>query len=344
MTFQDLFRELEKGATRPVYYFYGPEKWLIEKAVSKLKEIILTPATRDFNWEAFDAAENSADAILTGLQVFPMLSKRRLVMVRNSDSIWSKALPPFLEYLQNPNPATCAVFVGEKADLRTKFFQFLQEKGAAVAFYPPFEKELGKWLHAQARELGCVLSEGAAALLLERIGPNMQELKTELEKLSLGKGETRAIREEDVEALTGDVRHEDLFELPRAVADLRLDRALHLLKKISEQGEPPLLLFSLVMRQLRLALRAKELRAQGSSRKEVEGKLRIPPRRAEEFWRQTDRLPFATGEIWPLALETDLKMKTSRADKELVLEEYLWNLLLAFGRGKIARDGRKGED
>ncbi len=334
MNFQDLFHELERGEIRPLYYFSGPEKWLIEKAVAKLKEIVLTPAARDFNWQVFDATENSSEAILTGLQVFPVLSARRLVMIRNADVIWSKGLAPFLDYLQNPNPATCAVFVGEKADLRTKFFQNLQEKGgAAVSFYPPFEKELGRWLHFQAREMGHPLSPDAAVLLLERVGPNMQELRAELQKLSLGKAENKMISEEDVGALTADVRQENLFELPWAVADLNLGRALHLLRKISEQGEPPLLILSLVVRQLRLALRARQLRAQGVARKEVEGRLRIPPRRSDDFWRQVERLPFSAEELWPLALETDLKMKTSRSDKELVLEEYLWRLLLKTRRG-----------
>jgi DNA polymerase III delta subunit len=107
---------------------------------------------------------------------------------------------------------------------------------------------------------------------------------------------------------------------------------LHLLRKNLQQGEAPLFLFSLIVRQLRLLRRAQELSAEGISRKEIETRLRILPRRAGDFWEQAERFPMsALQQFWPLTLKTDQELKSTRSDKGLLLAKYLWTLHILAG-------------
>jgi len=324
----EFFREIGRGNLLPFYYFWGPEKWLIDEAVKKIEDRALSAATRDFNREVFDAEEAETESILSSLQAFPVRSPWRLVIIRKADEIWKKIPSPFVDYFQNPNPQTCAVFIGARADLRAKFFQSLERKGAVVPFYPPFERDLFRWVHLQAEQLGHNISDEAVALLVERVGPSLREILVELQKLSLRKDKGRGITEEDVSALTADSRLESPFEFPQAVGRLKRGEALRLLHKNLQQGEPPILLFSLLVRQLRLIQRAQEMRGRGLAKKEVEGKLRIPPRNAEEFWAQVEIFPSPIrGGLWSATWKTDQKMKLSRGDKGLLLEEYVLRLL-----------------
>ena len=335
MKSQELFQEINRGEILPVYYFFGPEKWLIEEALGKIKEKVLNPATLDFNRVVLDAQEDLTEAILGSLQVFPLHSPRRLVIIRQADVIWSKNPVPYFDYFANPNPSTCAVFIGEKADLRTKFFQGLGKKGAIVSFYHPYERELILWIRLQAEQLGHAISDEALFLLLERVGPNMQELKLELQKLALKPGAKKPIQEEDVLALTEDIREESPFEIPWAVCLLDWEKAFRLLRKNLQQGEAPPFLLSLILRQLRLIRRARELKAAGSSKKEVETQLRILPQRASSFWQQVDKFSSAVLEqIWPLTREADQELKSSRFDKGFILEKYLWDLFFICSGGK----------
>lgn len=328
MKAQDFFREVERGNLLPLYYFYGPEKWLVEEALHKIKEKALDLSTRDFDFEVFDASEHAAGTILASLQVFPVRSPRRVVVIRQADVV-RKDPSPYLDYLQSPNPSACAVWIGEKVDLRTKFFQLLEKQGAIIPFYPLFEKDLIRWVHSQAENLGHPISEAAISTLLERIGPNLQELKVELQKLVLRMAGKEEIREEDVLALTEDVRRESPFELPWAVGSGDVPKAIRLLRKNLQQGDPPLLLLSLILRHLRLLKRAKGLRAEGVGKKEIEMRLRILPRTARDFWEQVERFPSSKLEqLWPSTLLADLKIKSARADKGLLLEEYVWGLFL----------------
>ncbi len=332
MNSQEFFREVQRGKLLPLYYFWGPERWLIEDALKKIEEKALDPATRDFNREVLDGEEEGAEAIIASLQVFPIRSPRRMVIIRNADGIWKKTPSAFFEYFHNPNPQACAIFIGEKTDQRTKFFMALEDKGATVAFFPPYEKELHRWVRSRAEQLGHPISEEASTLLLERIGPSLQDIQMELQKIILGKEPGERIEGEDVLTMTEDTRSESLFDLPRAVGVLDSRESLRLLRKNLQQGEPPVLLFSLLVRQLRLIRRAKDLVMQGYTKKEVEGRLRILPRSAQDFWRQVDRFPLSLLEkLWRLTLKADQRLKLSRSDKGLLLEEYILNLLLNSG-------------
>ena len=346
MNATDFFSEIRKGPLLPLYYFWGPERWLIDEALKRIEERALSPATRDFNREVLDAAETPAESLLASLQSFPVRSPRRLVIIRQADPLWRKNPLPFVAYFQDPNPQTCAVFIGEKADMRAKFFQGLEKKGAVVPFYPPFEKDLHRWIQTQAEQLGYSITAGASTLLVERVGSNLQEIRTELEKLILGKAPRERIGEQDILALTEDTRSESPFELPQAVGRRNAREAIRLLHKNLQQGEPPVLLFSLVVRHLRLIQRAKNLRAEGLSKKEVEGKVRIHPRHAEEFWRQAENFsPSLLDRLWKVTLKADQSLKLTRADKGLVLEDYLLTLLgESRGAREASRDpfGRRG--
>jgi DNA polymerase-3 subunit delta len=341
MKAQDFFHHLERGNLLPLYYFYGTERGLIDEALDRVEEKAIAPPTRDFNLKIFHAKEDPEETILDSLQVFPVRSPRTLIVIHQADSISRKESSPYTGYFSNPNPLTCLVFVGEKVDLRTKFFQALEKKGAAVAFYPLYEKDLIRWIYSQAEQLGYRLSPEAVSVLVERVGTDTKELKPELQKLALRPDGNRLRGEEDVLALTGDIRIENPFELPLAVGHLNLGDMLHLLRKNLQQGEPPLFLFSLIVRQLRLLRRAQELLAGGSSRKEIEARLRILPRRANDFWEQAEKFPISVlQQLWPPTLKTDQELKSSRSDKGLLLGKYLWTLHLLAGNRVRRPEGK----
>jgi DNA polymerase-3 subunit delta len=332
MKFPEILGEIRQGKILPLYYFWGPEKWWIDEILGEIERKTLVPATRDFNREVLDAEEVAAEHILASFQVFPVRSPWRLVIVRQADGTWKKNPDPFIDYFQNPNPRTCAVFLGERADLRVRFFQSLEKNGIVLSFYPPPEKYFPQWVRNQCEQMGHPISGPAIALLLERIGPSLQDIHGELQKIILAKERGSRIEEEDVLALTGDARNENPFDFPRALRRLDPKESLRLLRKNLQQGESPVFLFSQVVRQLRLIQRAKELRAEGLSKREVEGKLRIFPRLAGDFWSQVEK--FAPGELhqlWPLTLKTDQSLKLSRSDKGILLEEYILRFILPPG-------------
>lgn len=323
---QELLEKINQGLISPFYYFYGPEVYLIEKAINKIKEKVLPLGSADFNWAVFDANRDEDELILNNLLTFPINSSRRLTIIRSADNIWKSKANIYLDYLAHPNPQTCAIFIGEKVDRREKFFQIMEKEGTVVAFYPLPEQELKKWVRQQFAEAGRQITEEALATLIELLGPDLIKLEQEIQKLILGGDKARQIAEDDVLALSKDQREGNPFALAEAIAGLNISRAMYLLHKNLQQGETPLLLLSIIGRQLRLIWKAKEMRAQGLSPKEIEVQLKIKPFWAKEFWQQVDIIPLRKlEESWLLLERADLEMKTSRLPKGLILERYLWD-------------------
>jgi DNA polymerase-3 subunit delta len=340
MRLQDFHLDLERGNILPLYYFYGPERSLLNEALSRIEGKILNPATREFNREIVDGEEGGLQTILDKIHTLPLGSSRRLVVIRQADGMWKKPPSALLSYLEDPNPATCAVFVGEKADLRTRFFQTLEKKGAAVAFYPPSSPEILRWLRGQAQQAGHSLSEDAAVLLLELVGPNLQDLKGEIQKINSSLQKGQKIEAAHIEKLTENTRWESPFELPRAIGRLDLKKTLGLFRKAWQQGDSPSLLLALILRHLRMVCKARELREKGLPPREIENRLHIHPREAAGFWEQVRKLtPLFGEEAWKLSLETDRALKSSRGDKEMLLEDYLWNLQHLGSRKKTEQVG-----
>jgi len=322
----ELFEKINQGFIAPFYYFYGPEIYLIEKAINKIKEKVLSLESADFNWAVFDANRDADELILNNLLTYPINSSRRLTIIRSADNIWKSRPNVYLNYFTNPNPQTCAIFIGEKADRREKFFQILEKAGAVVAFYPLTDQELKKWVRQQLAEAGRQITEEALTIFIELIGPDLMKLAQEIQKLILGGDGGSKIDESEVLALGEDLRQGNPFALAEAVAELNFSRGMNLLHKNLQQGEPPFLLLSLIGRQLRLIWKAKEMRAQGLSNKEIEAQLKIIPSLAKDFWRQVDKIPLPKlKESWFLWEQADLEMKTSRLPKGLILERCLWD-------------------
>ncbi len=326
MRLQELLEKINRGEIYPCYYFYGPEVWLIEKTISRLKEKVLTGGNADFNFSVFDAHHDADELILNNLFTLPINSSRRLTVIRSADIIWKSRVHVYLDYLSNPNPQSCAIFVGEKTDRRQKFFQILEREGALVAFYPLSVQEVKKWVGQRVAEAGRRITEEALSLLIELVGLDLTNLEQEVQKLILGTGKGQPIDEDEVLTLSKDLREENPFALAGAVADLNLAKAFSMLQKNLQQGEPPFLLLSLIARQLRLIWKAKELSKEGLPRREIEWQLKIAPSLTQEFWRQAEKISLKKiKEFWPILELADLKIKTSRLPKGLILEECLWD-------------------
>jgi DNA polymerase-3 subunit delta len=107
------------------------------------------------------------------------------------------------------------------------------------------------------------LSSGAWAALGQKTGFSLRESLGAIEKLITYSGEKAVIEAADVEAVIGRTKEEHVFDLTGAISGRNRSAALRTLKDLLDQGSPPLMIFSMITREIRFLLQAKLLIASG---------------------------------------------------------------------------------
>jgi DNA polymerase-3 subunit delta len=238
-TYERLLSALGKGRLDPAYYFHGAEDILKDEAATRVLDAALDPSWRDFNFEQRPAGQLDAEALHTLLNTLPMMANRRVVFLRELESLAKKPRlrEVLLRYLDRPGEDTVLVMVqgAGVGDRALAADEEIVQRTVAVDFRPLTSEEAAAWLAQQATRRGVTLEREAVDHLLEVTGGELGFLRTELDKLST-LDPSAPVTLSQVEALVG-VRHgETPFDWRDAVLEGNAAQALTLLQPVLQQS------------------------------------------------------------------------------------------------------------
>jgi DNA polymerase-3 subunit delta len=324
----EFHRKLQGGQIAPLYLFEGSEKYLRDQALKKLLDVSVDESVRDFNYATISVAQGNLDDALALARQFPMISARRVVVVRGFEAInEDKQLDALKDYLRAPADTTSLVFVSDALDNRRNIATILRKTCEVVIFDPLDEREAApRWIRDYVTRAGCFIEPQSAAYLVGMVGVDLTRISTELDKLISYAGEKGRIGNPEIDELVLNSREHSNFELTDAILDGDRRRALYLLGRIyanaSERPETlSLLILGAIASNYRKALTAKELMRQNAPNAEVAKAVGMPPfavTRFNERVRKMNPERILRG-IARLA-ETDIALKTSLASPRLQIE------------------------
>jgi DNA polymerase-3 subunit delta len=85
-------KEIKDGKIYPVYLLCGEEYFLIEDTLTQMLNILVPKDTRDFNLEIYNGLEISVEEIITSAETYPVMSERRVIVVKEPTFFSSKGL------------------------------------------------------------------------------------------------------------------------------------------------------------------------------------------------------------------------------------------------------------
>jgi len=327
MTASELFHDLQAGKIPPLLFFYGKEPFLLQRAMRKVRKAVLQAEKDDFNDNQFFAKEATAAAIVEAAQTLPVFASRRLVTIKDAHLLPAVEMEGLLGYLKEPVAETCLLFVAEKIDSRRKFFQQFKKNGVLIEFKPLTEREMPGHIRSFLDERDYRISADALDLFCSMVSDSLHEVHGELEKLLLYLGERTLVDVTDVQAVVSKGRSENIFELGNAVGRGDVSRALSLAKQLTDGGEAPLKILSLLVRHFRQLWKVRELQVQNCSPRDIAGTAGVPFFVVQPMIAQGKRFSRVDfRRFYELFLETDLAMKSSGADAEALLENLLLRL------------------
>jgi DNA polymerase-3 subunit delta len=295
-----------------VYLLLGEDEERKSRGVEKLRD--------GRTAEVLDASESSPETLVSACNSFSLFGEGPFVVLKDLDA-WNAAQKAVIvDYLKDPSPGSDLILLGKKLGARERLFSAVENSGEVHTFDPPKGKALVRWLVGHAKKLGLDLPEDVAEDLTSRCSGDKMRLLQETEKLALYAGD-RTATHRDVSALCPPDVQSNIFAFVDSLAAGERDEALRLLEDLISTDEPPLRLTFMIRRQFQLVARARALLERGIPRKEIAGKLKVPPfvaRKLEEQARKLDEEDLERALARIQDLESGLKGGSNLSDERQV--------------------------
>ncbi|GAB6180047.1 DNA polymerase III subunit delta [Desulfotomaculum defluvii] len=289
--YKALMNSLQRGLVSSVYLFYGEEEYLKEKAVEKFIEYLLPQAT-DFNLDLLDGEETEISTVVALAENLPFMSERRLIIVKNAPWFSGKGKSKeggeeskeakltgkdtvLLEYLNNPAPTTCLIFLAREAvDRRKKLYKAVGAKGQVVDFKMLKPTEMIAWVNQVMQASGNKIESAAVRELVETNGKlGLLNLTNEINKILNYIGSEQVITVTDVREVGIINIEQNIFTVVDDAVAGHTAKALNGIRELLSLKEQPPKILALLARQFRIALQANALLQSGCLEREIAGKM-----------------------------------------------------------------------
>lgn len=313
------------AALKPVYLIYGKEELLLERALRRLRDMVLeTGGGEDLDFDTFDGESASGGDIVAAANTLPFLSERRMVIVRGVDRMPVDEHPQLVAYAENPAPFSVLVLVAPALLKNTRLYKTLERIGAVSEYAAPTKSELPAWVVTLFKSRDRRLPRDGAEALIRAVGRDLRRLQSEADKIITYAGERTALTREDVEAVVAETAAPSIFELLDALGSRQCAAALQMLGGLLDGGEKLQGIHAMAVRHVRSLMSIRALRDRGMRESELARELRLAPWQLRNLTRQAER--FTDDELRDAlrdAAAAEAKMKTSRGEPRLVFERWL---------------------
>lgn len=333
-----------------IYLFHGEDELSSHEAVQGLVARMKDAPLGEYNVAFFEGEKFVPSELMTTCQTVPFLGEKRLVVVSKllsrlgepgregsrDDGRQERAprgskkalLEGLLEFLPSVPEFCRLVFLEEQLiPEKDPVLQAIRTLGGFVKAHRLEESGLATWIRGRAARIGCQMSPEAVEELATAVGPSARLLGSEIVKLATY-CQDRRVEREDVRAQVAEARKANVFAMVDAVGQRQAEVALRELRKLLAEGDHPLRVMAMVVRQFRLLIQVKELSEAGASPDEIARKVGAPFRGVVALQRQARNFSFQQLErAYRQLLDYDLQVKTGAREPEAALELLIAELL-----------------
>ncbi|MFU8804509.1 MAG: DNA polymerase III subunit delta [Bradymonadaceae bacterium] len=330
---RDFFRNLSPENLAGVYFVHGQETYLLDKAVEAILAAAAPDGLNDFNYDVFHGKSASGDQIRQAVEMLPMMTRRRIVLVRNFQEVPTSEWDTLKDYLDNPSPTTCLIIHARTADKgldgRNSFVKKLKSVAETCEFKSLYENEVGSFISKQAGKRGLRLDSQAEAYLVEAVGTDLAGIDTALEKVDLyvgadPEGNRRMVDVSQVQAVVANTKVRSVFDLTDALGKRDFQSALLVLERMLLAGEPPILIAHMITRHFRILAKLNDPSLRNADAKTAAAALRQSPWFMRDYQRQARAFSLdETMRILEAMLAIDTALKSSRLPERVLMEKLL---------------------
>ncbi|MHB1484803.1 MAG: DNA polymerase III subunit delta [Saccharofermentanales bacterium] len=356
--FKEVLQNLKKGIIAPVYVFEGDEAYLKNKLLNAFKTLLIEPAAITLDYVVYDYANQVSKVdihqIMAEVKTPPFLSKKRLVVVKNSNlfllsgknksisraettddeqkdetdaadddssqSVTKDRQSLLIDLIKSDIDSSCLIFIEDKVDKRMKnVVEAIRGAGVLATISKPDLRDIRLWVAGEFTKSGMTISSDVMEYFIDRYDGNLQVMTGEIDKLKLyikacGKN---SFDIKDVDEIGSPDFKGSIFDIVDALSKNDAQEAFRLLDLLITQKQPVPFISFMIARHIRQLITAKDL----GDTSEIIKKMKVIPFVANKLYYQAKNFTFETLEdLYNKCYETDLAVKTSKIQDRLALE------------------------
>ncbi len=310
--------DIKAGSFKRVYLLYGEEDFLKKSYKAQLTKAIAGDDT--MNIMLHDGKGADPAVVRDFLMTMPFFSDYRLAVLTDT-GLFSSASDEWVQLLAALPETAVLVFEESKVDRRSKLYKAVGKYGYACEMNKPSDRDLLAWASQILKKEGKEISRPACEALLMRAGDNMQNLRTQLEKLICYVGERNEITMEDLKAVCTEQVTSQVFSMIDAATEGRTQTALSLYYDLLALREPSMRILYLIGRQCNQLLLVREMAAAGSVAGQIAYELKMREFVVSKTIKQSRA--FSNEQLMDyvkMCVELEELVKTGRMDEKIAVE------------------------
>ena len=269
---------------KPAYLLTGSDHPKISRALHRLRERIGDDATEHLN-----ARDASAEDVIASCNAMGLFGGERLVIVEEAERWKAADVKEIAAYLAAPAPSTVLALLAEEIKTDSALAKAVAKAGQVLSYDVP-KRKLPEWVAEQFGRYGAKADADACRALVEIVGDDLDELATEVDKLSTwAGGDNVTLR--DVEQMAAGRAETAIFSLTDAWGRRDVGAVLASAEAIMERSARPRsaelmrMISSMVNHDGRVR-RCQRLADQGIRARDAAGQLKMHPFAAEKAFAQ----------------------------------------------------------
>lgn len=320
MSLNELKASLGAGL-RPLYAVLGDEPLLVDRAEEQILSRALDGVLAAFNQASYRAGDEGASEALSVARTLPMMSPRRVVLLREVHNAPPALMDALARYAEAPHDSTVLVLSGtgwpkvegKDAPDASKALEASLKRAGLVLRFKAKDQDPVQFAIELAREQGCRLDRPQAERLVELVGRELSVLERELEKACLFVGGQGVLTDAVLEEVCSLVAEAQIWDLTDGLVARDPDRALEALYRLMEarEGGEAHRLMAMVAWQFRQLITLQE---QGA------GAVKMPPWKLKQAERAIRANPLSAAKVLEQLVLANQRMNSHRAGDRRIFE------------------------
>ena len=233
----------------------GDDPALVSEAVTATVDELLGDADRSMSLEVYGGEEVDLAAVADSCATPPMLTDRRIVVLRDVGGWSADEVAPLLGYLADPLPSTTLVLAAGGGPIPAKLSSAAKQHGR-VEQTRVESRDADQWLSRRVGAAGLRLDPAASAALRAHLGEDVSRAIALVDLLAAVYGEGAVLGEADIRPYLGQPGSVAPWTFTDAVDRGDTAAALETMHRLLEAGERhPLVVLAVLHRHVQSMLK-----------------------------------------------------------------------------------------